>query len=315
MAYQYAIGIDVGKDHFDAALHGARVKPSRFSNSGEGFAKFRKEFSAQLPQALVVLEATGGYETALLAELLSHGISVHRADPLTAKHFIRSLGKRAKTDRLDAMALARYGWERQDMLRLFELKDKSQQELNTLLARRQDLLSMRIAEETRLAHPRYQDVQACLKAVLKALSGQLEAIEGRIDALIGASQELSAKLELMTSLKSIGKKTAIVLLGHMPELGTLTRRQAGSLAGCAPHPRDSGLMRGYRRTIGGRAAVKRALFMAAMCARRYNPALSAFYDRLVQNGKKPIVAIVAVMRKLVTILNAMLRDAQPQTTW
>jgi transposase len=228
MTYRYAIGIDAGKEHFEAALHGAGAKPSRFPNSSEGFARFRMEFAAQLPEALAVLEATGGYETALLAELLSHGIAVHRADPLTAKHFIRSLGKRAKTDKLDALALARYGWERQDMLRLFRMEDKSQQELNTLLARRQDLLAMRIAEETRAVHPRYRDVQACLKAVLKTLIAQLDTLERRIDALIAASAKLSAKLELMTGLKSIGKKTAIVLLGHMPELGTLTRLRPAS---------------------------------------------------------------------------------------
>ena len=315
MAYKYAIGIDVGKAHFDAALYGAQVTPSRFPNSGEGFAQFIKKFAAGLPEALVVLEATGGYETALLAELLSQRTAVHRADPLTAKHFIRSLGKRAKTDRLDALALARYGWERRDMLRPFQPKDKPLQELKTLLARRQDLLAMRIAEETRLAHPGYIDVQASLEAMLKTLNAQLEAIESRIEALLQASQQLSAKLELMTTVKSIGKRTAIVLLGHMPELGTLNRRQAASLAGCAPHPRDSGSMRGYRRTVGGRAAVKRALFMAAMCARRYNPVLRAFYERLVQNGKKPIVAIVALMRKLITILNAMLRDAEAAKTW
>jgi transposase len=315
MTYKYAIGIDAGKEHFDAVLHGAGAKPSRFPNNSEGFARFRKEFAVQLPDALAVLEATGGYETALLAELLSLGTRVHRADPLTAKHFIRSLGKRAKTDKLDAQALARYGWERKDMLRLFQLGDKPQQELKTLLARRQDLLAMRVAEQTRLGHPRYQEVQACLRAVLKTLTAQIEAIEGRIETLIQASKDLSAKAELMTGFKGIGRKTAIVLLAHMPELGTLTRRQAASLAGCAPHPRDSGSLRGYRRTVGGRAAVKRALFMAAMCARRYNPTLSAFYARLVQNGKKPIVAIVAVMRKIVTILNAVLRDAVPQTTW
>ena len=173
MSYKYAIGIDAGKTHFDAALHGRQAKPSRFPNSGEGFARFREEFALQLPQALAVIEATGGYETALLADLAGHGVAIHRADPLTAKHFIRSLGKRAKTDNLDALALARYGWERRDMLRLFRMEDKPQQELNALLARRQDLLAMRVAEQTRLLHPRYHQVQDCLKAVLKTLDTQL----------------------------------------------------------------------------------------------------------------------------------------------
>lgn len=315
MAYTHFIGIDIGKDSFDAALHGAAAKPSRFVNGGEGFAAFKAAFATELEGAFVVLEATGGYEAALLAFLLQEGIAAHRADPLTAKHFIRSLGKRAKTDKLDAIALARYGAERHATLLLFTLKDEAQQNLTLLLSRRQDLVLMRSAEETRLRHPRYQSLKASLLAVIKALNGQIDAIETEIKNLIERSKALTQKVAVMTALTGIGRQTAALLAGFMPELGTLTRRKAASLAGCAPHPRDSGNYRGYRVTTGGRATVKRALFMAALSARKSNPALRAFYERLVQNAKKPMAAITAVMRKLIVILNAMLRDAMPQSTW
>jgi transposase len=315
VTYTHFIGIDIAKESFDAATHGAAAKPLRFQNSGEGFAAFAEAFATQLASAFVVVEATGGYEAALLAFLLARGIAVHRADPLTAKHFIRSLRKHAKTDKLDAAALARYGAERHATLALFTSKDEAQEQLGALLSRRQDLVLMRAAESARLAHPRYAKLKASLNAMIKALDGQIAAIEDEIGRILRQSKALAAKVAVMTGLTGIGQKTAALLAGFMPELGTLTRRKAASLAGCAPHPRDSGAFKGYRATTGGRAAVKRALFMAALSARKSNPALRAFYERLVQKGKKPMTAMTAVMRKLIVILNAMLRDAQPQITW
>jgi transposase len=315
MDYTHFIGIDISKEHFDAVLHGATAKPLRFANGGEGFAAFKAAFKASLKGALVVLEATGGYEAALLAFLLKDGSAVHRADPLTAKHFMRSLRKQGKTDRLDAAALARYGAERHESLALFTLKDEAQEQLGALLSRRQDLVVMRTAEQTRLGHPRYRNLKASLNAVIKTLNSQIKAIEEEIAKIIRQSKALGAKVAIMTAITGIGQITASVLAGFMPELGTLTRRRAAALAGCAPHPRDSGRSRGYRATTGGRASVKRALFMAALSARKSNPALCSFYERLIQNGKKPMVAITAIMRKLIVILNARLRDATPQTTW
>lgn len=315
MTYTHFIGIDISKDYFDAACFGAAAKPSRFPNGGEGFAAFMKAFEAELPNALVVLEATGGYEIAVLDALLKAGVGVHRADPLTAKHFIRSLGKRAKTDRLDALALARYGAERYEHLPLFTIKNEAQQELNILLTRRQDLVVMRGAEQTRLRHPRYGRVKKSLTAMLKALDRQIQAIEAEIEALVENSKKLAAAIDLMTAVTGVGRKTALIVAGLMPELGSLTRRQAASLAGCAPHAKDSGKTKGYRSTQGGRGPVKRALFMAAMSARRHHKTLRPFYERLIENGKKKMVAITAVMRKLVTILNAIIRDAKLQTSW
>jgi len=258
----------------------------------------------------VVLESTGGYEAALIAALLRDGVSVHRADPRAASYFIRSLGRRGKTDQLDALALARYGAERQASLRLFQIPEADQQALQALLSRRADLVAMRMAEQNRARHPGYADacLKASLKAALKFLNAQLAKLEHRIEELIAQSPALSAKFAVMTGVKGVGKHTACALLAGMPELGTLARRQAASLAGCAPHPKDSGKTQGYRAARGGRGNVKRALFMAAMSARNYNPKLKEFFERLVLNGKKPMVALVAVMRKLIVILNAKLRD-------
>jgi len=309
MSYIHFIGIDVSKEWFDVALHGAKpAKPERFPNSGEGFAGFARRLKAELPDALVVMEATGGYETALLGFLLARRVAVHRADPRAASYFIRSLGKRAKTDQLDALALAAYAHERQQSLRLARIPDPAQAKLGQMLMRRADLVAMRMAEQTRLLHPNYAGMKASLGAILKPLNAQLLKLERQITALIEQSPVLSAKLAVMTSVKGVGPQTAFTLLACMPELGTITRRQTASLAGVAPHPKDSGKTSGYRRTIGGRSSVKRVLFMAAMAARRFNAALREFYERLIQNGKKPIVAITAIMRKLIVILNAKLRD-------
>ncbi len=312
MSYIYFIGIDVSKEWFDVAVHGAKAaKPQRFQNCGEGFAAFASCFAKLLPHALVVLESTGGYEIELIAALLRDGVSVHRADPRAASYFIRSLGKRGKTDQLDALALARYGAERHASLRLCRVCEASQEELQALLSRRADLVAMRVAEQNRRQHPRYDrfaSLKGSLNTMLAVLNAELAELESQITALIEQSPAMTAKYDIMTGVKGIGKQTAFSLLASMPELGTLTRRQAASLAGCAPHPRDSGKTQGYRATRGGRGGVKRSLFMAAMAARRFNLDLRLFYERLIGNGKKPMVAITAIMRKLIVILNAKLRD-------
>jgi transposase len=308
------IGIDVSKEWFDVCIHGGPAKPERYDNGGEGFAAFASCFAGTLPEALVVLEATGGYEAALIAFLLKQGVAVHRADPLTAKHFLRSLRLRGKTDALDAAALARYAAERHKSLALMRLKDAEQEELALLLSRRADLVAGRVAEQNRLGHPRYLPLRASLNAIIRALADEIDVLERRIEALVAQSQALAARLSAMTGVKGVGKQTAYTLLACMPELGSLTRRQAASLAGVAPHPRDSGKSSAYRKTAGGRAAVKRALFMAALSATRFNPELKQFYQRLRQNGKKPMVALTAAMRKLITILNAKIRDAKLATS-
>jgi transposase len=315
----YFIGVDVSQDWFDVALDGAAAKAAQFPNNEAGFAAFATAFEATLPQALVVCEATGGHEMALIGFLLGQAVRVHRATPFMARSFIRSLGHAAKTDALDAKALARLGRERRDELRLFVMPSKDQKELNELAMRRGDLVAQAMAEKTRLKQPRYRqaapDVLQSVHDMLAFIESQIAAIEDRTAALIDRSEELSSRVAVLRSLKGIGQKSAIALQAFMPELGTLTRKTAASLAGCAPHPSDSGKTLARRSAFGGRATLKRTLFMAAMTARRCNPDLKAFYENLVAKGKQKMVALVAVMRKIIVIANAKLRQTQPQTTW
>lgn len=309
MSYKYFIGIDIAKNFFDVALSGMPDSAQRFDNTPEGFTSFYARFTRELSEALVIMEATGGYETALLTHLCTNGVAVHRVQPLQARHYMRSLRCFAKTDRIDAMALARYGAERHDGLPLFTLCEDILEELRDLHARRCDLIAMRVAEQQRLKHPRYRTMTESVKTVMNTVKAEISRIEDAMRALIEGSESLKAKHELLTAFPGIGSTTALCLLAEMPELGTLTRRQAASLAGLAPHPRDSGNHTGYRAVRGGRATVRKALFMAALAARQHNPELRTFYQRLIQNGKKPMVAITAIMRKMIVILNARMRDA------
>lgn len=308
MNYQYYIGIDVGKDSFDVAVHNKAAKPQCFPNSGAGFAAFAKTYADILPESFCVLEATGGYENALLFALCDQGYHVHRAHPLRSAHFRRSLRVSGKTDALDAIGLARYGAERFETLAVFTPAHETLQELSQLQMRLSDLKSMRMMERQRMKHPRYQGLTNSLEKVEKVLSAQIDAITERMNTLVDQAHILKQKYDVLTGFAGIGQTTALTLLACMPELGTMKRRHAASLAGLAPHPRDSGSLKGYRATRGGRKSVRNALFMAALSAKSYNPQLKTFYDRLISQGKKPIVALTATMRKMIVILNAKIRD-------
>lgn len=310
MTFIHFLGVDVSKDTLDVALHGSAAKPKRYPNNSEGFAAFLAEQETKREQSFVVLEATGGYETAFLKALCQSGFAVHRASPLQAKHFIRSLGKAAKTDRLDALALARYAFERHATLPRFVEDAPEMQMLRDLLMRRADYMAMRTAETNRLQHPRYASLREDIAKHLAFLDERLAALESEIRNLIRNAPEVRQKEKILTAVTGVGAHTAATLLGLMPELGHVTRRQAASLAGCAPHARDSGTKHGCRQTWGGRASIKTALFMASLSAARANPSLRAFYQRLIAAGKKKMVALNAVMRKLIVILNAKLRDAR-----
>lgn len=308
MTYKYFIGIDVSKDNFDIAVHNSTAKPRRYSNSSEGFAVLSRDFEDILPQSLVVLEATGGYETALLSALAETGAALHRMQPLKSAHYIRSLHCYTKTDASDARALARYGWERHADLQLFTPQQEDVLTLQSLQTRIDDLKAMRMAEKQRLKHPRYALLIMQVQEIIDVFDKQIAEIEQEMHDIIAASDALKKKCDIMTNVKGIGQTTAFWLLSYLPELGQLDRKQIASLAGLAPHPKDSGKTQGYRATRGGRSNIRRALFMAAMAAIIHNPMLKEFYSRLIQNGKKPMVALIAVMRKIVVILNAKIRD-------
>jgi transposase len=298
------IGCDVGKTAivvFDSMTGRSRS----IANEPQALSDFA---SGLEPTCFVVCEATGGYEGALLAALLAAGVPVHRADARKVKAFIRSFGTIGKTDAIDAKALARYGSDRWAELARWQARDRERLRLQGLVLARRDMVRDRLAYANRRAAPGAEPAQAHLDALLASFDAQIKAIDADINVLTAQCQPIARAVNTLVAIEGMGAKTATALIALMPELGSLARRQA-ALAGLAPHPRQSGELDAYRRTRGGRPEVKRVLFMAALSARKHNPTLKAFFERLVLAGKKPLVAITAIMRKLVVIANAKLKAA------
>lgn len=298
------LGFDVAQDTI-AVFDSAQGKVVTLTNSPSALRKFIAGLEGS---CLAVCEPTGGHEGLLIRELTAAGVPCHRADTLKTKAFLRSFGTLAKTDAIDARALALYGLERWKGLALFTPAAREQAHLTALVLRRQDLVALQVAETNRLKAPGAQVLKASCKAMLRALKTQLQLLDHAIEELIATCQSLKRRVEVSLSLPGVGPRTAIALAAIMPELGTLGRRQVAALAGTAPHPKDSGTSRGYRRMRGGRPQVRTVLFMAALAASRAKGPLRETYQRLIANGKKPIVAISALMRKIIVILNAKIRD-------
>jgi transposase len=299
------IGCDVGKTEIVIFSSHTRTVTT-LANTPDSLARFANSLD---PDCLVICEATGGYEAALLDALVVAQRSVHRADARKVKAFIRSLGTLGKTDAIDARALARYGEERHDRLKCWVPGDIEQVRLHALVMARRDLVGDKTAWNNRRKAPGADAASAFIDPILNALAEQIEAIDAAIERLVQSGQ-LAAKAQILQAIPGIGAVTAHSIIALMPELGSLDRKQAASLAGLAPHPRQSGQSNAYRCVRGGRPPLRQALFMAAMAATRYNPTLKAFYQRLIANGKKPIVALTATMRKLITIANAKIKQAQ-----
>ncbi len=262
---------------------------------------------------LVVCEATGGYEDALLAALAAAARPAHRADARKVKAFIRSFGTLGKSDALDARALARYGAERQASLPRWRAPDPARERLQILVRTRADLVGQKSACANRLKAPGAEPVRSMLEALRACLGEQIAAIEAAIAQALRAIADFARLEAALRSIRGIGPATAATLIALMPELGTIGRRQAAALAGLAPHPRQSGANDAYRRTRGGRPEIKQALFMPAITAARRDPAMKLAYQRLIAHGKKPIVAVTAIMRRIIVIANARARDASNQS--
>ena len=303
------IGIDVAKAWLDVASAGEE-RVERLPNDADGIATLVATLTARAPR-LVVLEATGGYETAVTAALVVAGIAVAVVNPRQVRDFARATGQLAKSDALDARVLALFAARVQPPSR--PLPDVVAQEVAVLLARRRQLLEMRTAEQNRRPSlaPR---LRPALDAHVTWLSQQIAELDRELDRTLRASPVWREKEALLRSIPGIGPVVARTLLGELPELGTLDRWQVAALAGVAPLNQDSGRRQGKRRTWGGRAAVRAALYMAVISAIRYNPAIAAVYTRLRDAGKPPKVALVACMRKLLIIANAILRDGVPWST-
>jgi transposase len=298
------LGLDVAKTTAQLASEPAGLG-GQFATDPSGLAALVAQCQAQ-PVALVVLEATGGYEAPLAAALATAGLPVAVVNPRQVRDFARALGRLAKTDRIDAQVLALFGARVQPAPR--PLPDEATQELEAVLLRRRQLLEMLHAERQRLPRARGREVRRNLRAHIRWLEHSLIDTDATLEALIQASPLWRVQDHLLQSVPGVGPTLARTLLAQLPELGHLDRRQIAALVGVAPLARDSGAHRGRRQCWGGRPALRSVLYMAALVAARWNPVLRAFYARLRAAGKPGKVALVAVARKLLTILNAMLRD-------
>lgn len=305
--YHNFIGIDIGKSTFVIALHGQK-ESKEYSNDGLGINDFLKDYRSLLGESFCVLETTGGYELELLYTLCEKKIAVHRADTRKVKNFIRSYGNAAKTDNLDAKALAKYGFERVNELKLFKPQSKKAIELFVLVQRRSDLKKMLVAEKNRSHSAKVMLFKESCKQMISVLTEQLEHITQAIKELVSSDPVLKQKVKILKTVPGIGDITAFELIVLLPELGQLSRRKIASLAGVAPISNDSGKHQGYRRTGHGRSGIKPILFLSAMAARNSKSELKEFYNKLVENGKKKMVALTALMRKILVIANARIKE-------
>ncbi|HEY5379811.1 MAG TPA: IS110 family transposase [Pseudolabrys sp.] len=295
------IGVDVSKRYLDVAFPEG---VERVSNEAEGLGALAERLSKTAP-ALVVLEATGGYETGLVLALQRANVPVAVVNPRQARDFARAQGRLAKTDAIDARVLARFG----AVMRPAPLPpiDASQEALGALVSRRRQLIEAVIAERNHLEHAT-PAVITWIDRHIAMLRDQLAQVDAAIAATVEADRALAHRQAIVTSVEGVGPATAAVLLAELPELGHIEHKQLAALIGVAPINHDSGQFRGQRHIAGGRASVRCALYMATLSAVRHNHTLRVFYQRLRDNGKPAKVALVAAMRKLAIILNALVRD-------
>ena len=300
------VGIDVAKDKLDVAVLGQKAT-SETLNTKRGITALVKKM-CQLKPKLIVVEATGGYEEALVLALYEAGIPVALVSPQRVRQYAKARGLLAKTDKLDAQNLAEYGKNIQP--RLFVAKSEEGRRLSAIMGRRRQLADMQKAEKNRL-RTAYLEMKSSIQTVIDCLEAEVERLDEEIRNFMNEHKNFKEQEELLRSAKSIGPVTAATLLADLPELGKLDRKQIAALVGVAPMNQDSGKKRGYRKTKGGRPEVRSVLYMSALSGIRYNPIIKAQYDQLVKRGKEKKVAITACMRKMLTILNAMMRDQLP----
>ena len=298
------VGIDVSKRHLDVAL---ADRVMRVDNDAAGHAALAAELRS-VGAGLVVLEATGGYETAAVIALQGAGVPVAVINPRQARDFARAQGRLAKTDAIDARVLARFG----AVMRPAPLPaiDPSRDALAALVTRRRQLVDMLVAEQNHREHAPPATI-AWIDEHIVMLRNQLAQLDAAIAATVAADPTLARRHAILVSVKGVGQATAAVLLAELPELGRVEHKQLAALIGVAPVNHDSGQFRGQRHIAGGRTSVRCALYMATLSAVRHNHTLQTFYQRLRANGKPAKVALVAAMRKLATILNAVVRDDRP----
>ncbi len=300
-------GVDVAKAHVDVDVVGAEFAPQRFDNEADGHSAVASALKA-LDVGLVVMEATGGYETSLACALQGAGLAVAVVNPKQPRKFAEAMGYLAKTDRIDARVLAEFGQtlaRRPDLSRFLRpMDDVDQQWLAALVTRRRQLVAMMTSERQRLQITP-KKLHPSIEAIIKAIKAQLDDVEGQ---MVGHVKEHFSQLDaILQSVTGIGPVASATLIAELPELGKLNRRQIASLVGVAPFAKDSGTTKGRRRVQGGRFDIRRVLYMATLTAAFRNPVFKAYYQRLTAAGKLPKVALVACMRKLLTTLDAMVK--------
>lgn len=302
------VGIDVSSERLDVGLWPSG-ETFQETNDREGIERLAKRLAEVHPR-LVVLESTGRLEVPLALELGEQAVPYRIVNPRQVREFARAMGKLAKTDRIDALLLAR--WAESAGLEPKALPDAARRELRALVMRRAQLIETKIAEDNRLRGETVARVRKSLKASIAWHKRQIAALDKALDRTIKGNPEFSALSEVVQSVPGVGDNTARMLAASLPELGQLSRQKIAALVGVAPLNHDSGKAHGKRFCWGGRAEVRCALYMATLSAIKHNPGICAFYARLRAKGKVAKVALVACMRKLLTILNAMVRD---QTPW
>ena len=299
------VGVDVSKARLDAAATGSDETWS-VSNTASGIAQLLKRLQ-ELGPALVVMEATGGFEVPAAAALAAVEIPVVIVNPRQVRDFARSTGQLAKTDTIDAQMLALFGERIRPPVRA--LPTEEARALDAIVGRRRQIIDMITAEKNRLGFA-LPAVEKGIKKHVRWLERQLEGVDSDLDGLIRASPVWRAKSDLLRDVPGVGPNLARTLIAELPELGRLSNKEIAALVGVAPLARDSGIFRGKRMIWGGRASVRSALYMSILSATKWNPVVRVFYLRLRAQGKPPKVAMVACMRKLLTILNAMVRDGR-----
>jgi transposase len=301
------VGIDVAKAHWDVAIH-ERQHVERYASDADGCRQLL-EAIATLPAVRVCVEATGGYERALVAALRERAVAVSIVNPRQIRDFARAAGQLAKTDAIDARMIARYGAVMRPAAS--ETLGENQEKLRALRTRRQQVAEALVQEKNRLSTSIDRDARQSIEEAVEFYRRQLQSLDEQLAQLMQADPEFRKKLDLLVSVPGVGPTTAAALTAELPELGRLNRRQAARLVGLAPINRDSGTLRGKRMIGGGRATVRKGLYMATLVAAKHNPIIRAFYQRLLQQGKAKMVALTACMRKLLLILNAIVKTNQP----
>jgi transposase len=299
------IGIDISKTQMDVAIWG-NDKTWEFRNEAEGWQEL-VEKAKDLNPSLIVVEASGGIEQPIVAELFMEKLPVAIVNPTRVRNFARSTGQFAKTDKLDARLIAHFAQAVRPQVR--PLRTAEQEHLNALVTRRRQVVQILTAEKNRRSTV-YNTLRKRLQQHIEWLNAELEALDEEIEQYIKERPYWRKNAALLRSVPGVGPVTASTLLAELPELGTRNRKQIAALVGVAPLNKDSGKMRGKRRVFGGRAPVRRALYMAALVATRVNPVIRAFYEHLLAQGKEKKVALTACMRKLLVILNSMIRNQQ-----